>query len=50
MGDRGIAVFSEVHPNPIIEDVLKGSDILREQECDCVIGIGGRSIFHKKRI
>ena len=39
--DGAITVFSEVHPNPIIEDVLKGSDLLRQKGCDCVIGIGG---------
>ena len=41
VGNDSLAVFSGVHPNPIIEDVIKGSKILREKECDSVIGIGG---------
>lgn len=37
------SVFDEVHPNPIEEDVEKGTSIFKKENCDCVIAIGGGS-------
>jgi alcohol dehydrogenase class IV len=36
-------VFSQVHPNPIEQDVIKGAEAYREGNCDSVIAIGGGS-------
>jgi 4-hydroxybutyrate dehydrogenase len=41
--DLNCAVFDEVHPNPIEDDVTKGAVIYRDQSCDCVIALGGGS-------
>lgn len=43
--DRRIecAVFDSVHPNPIQDDVEKGAQAYRLQNCDCVIAVGGGS-------
>ena len=38
-------LFAGVHPNPIVEDVIRGADIFRENKCDSVIGIGGRQLY-----
>lgn len=34
-------VFYDMHKNPVKSDVLRGTDIFRNTDCDCVIGIGG---------
>ena len=36
-----VAIFSEMHKNPIKSDVLAGGDYYHETERDCIIGIGG---------
>lgn len=36
-------VFDGVQPNPSEENVQQGSELLRQQDCDCVVGIGGGS-------
>ena len=36
-------VFSSVHPNPIEQDVVKGADAYRANNCDGVIAFGGGS-------
>ncbi len=36
-----VAVFSDIHKNPVKSDVLKGGDAFRGEECDSIIGIGG---------
>ena len=42
VGDNGnISIFTGVHPNPLVEDVLQGSEMLRKHNCDSVIAIGG---------
>ena len=42
VGDDGnISIFSDVHPNPLVEDVVQGSEMLRKHNCDSVIAIGG---------
>ena len=42
VGDNGnISIFSDVHPNPLVEDVVQGSEMLRKHNCDSVIAIGG---------
>ncbi len=34
-------VFSDMHKNPVKSDVLKGTDVFKKSNCDCIIGIGG---------
>jgi len=36
-------VFDEIHPNPVEEDVQKGTAAYRENRCDSLIAIGGGS-------
>lgn len=36
-------VFSNVHPNPIEQDVIRGAEAYREFQCDGIIGFGGGS-------
>ncbi|MFT3934653.1 MAG: iron-containing alcohol dehydrogenase [Chitinophagaceae bacterium] len=36
-----VAVFSDIHKNPVKSDVLKGRDAFNANERDCIIGIGG---------
>jgi 4-hydroxybutyrate dehydrogenase len=37
------AIFSDVHPNPIEDDVDKGAEIYKKEKCDSVIALGGGS-------
>lgn len=37
------AVFAEVHPNPIEQDVESGAEVYRNHNCDSVIALGGGS-------
>ncbi|MDD2229863.1 MAG: iron-containing alcohol dehydrogenase [Candidatus Cloacimonetes bacterium] len=39
----GYCLFEEITENPILQDVMKGSEIMQKQGCDFVIGIGGGS-------
>lgn len=41
--DQAYALFAEVQPNPLEEDVEKAALIFRDQKCDGVIGLGGGS-------
>lgn len=43
--EKGLTVttFDEVHPNPIEEDVEKGTALYKKNKCDCVVAIGGGS-------
>ena len=45
LSDQGIPyeVFSDVHPNPIEEDIEKGAAAFKEKECDSIIALGGGS-------
>jgi len=36
-----VAVFSDMHKNPVKSDVYKGTAVWDETERDCVVGIGG---------
>jgi alcohol dehydrogenase class IV len=36
-----VEIFSEIHKNPVKSDVLKGGDVFRTTNRDCVIGLGG---------
>ncbi|HXH17957.1 MAG TPA: iron-containing alcohol dehydrogenase [Chitinophagales bacterium] len=36
-----VAVFSDIHKNPVKSDVLKGGDAFRSEDCDSIVGIGG---------
>lgn len=36
-----VAIYSEMHKNPIASDVLKGGDTYDDAGCDCIVGIGG---------
>lgn len=36
-----VEVFSDIHKNPVKSDVLRGGDVYRQTERDCIIGIGG---------
>jgi alcohol dehydrogenase class IV len=40
---KGISaeVFSDIHKNPVKSDVLKGGEVFKQADCDCIIGIGG---------
>jgi alcohol dehydrogenase class IV len=36
-----VEVFSDIHKNPVKSDVLKGGDVFKTTDRDCIIGIGG---------
>lgn len=36
-------VFDQFTPNPLYEDVLKGVELFRKQDCDTVVAVGGGS-------
>jgi len=36
-----VKVFADIHKNPVKSDVLKGGDVYKETNRDCIIGIGG---------
>ena len=36
-----VAVFSDIHKNPVKSDVLKGGEAFDQTNRDCIIGIGG---------
>ena len=36
-----VEVFSDIHKNPVKSDVLKGGDVYKLTDRDCIIGIGG---------
>ena len=40
---RRYSVFSEVHPNPIEDDITRAAEQLVNEECDGVVGVGGGS-------
>jgi 4-hydroxybutyrate dehydrogenase len=37
------SVFAETHPNPIEEDVTKGTAVFKDSQCDSIIALGGGS-------
>ncbi len=37
------SVFSETHPNPVEEDVEKGTAVFKNSQCDSIIAFGGGS-------
>ncbi|MBI4830209.1 MAG: iron-containing alcohol dehydrogenase [Candidatus Lindowbacteria bacterium] len=44
------ALFSDVHPNPSIEDVGRAIKIYRANNCDGVIGLGGGSALDAAKV
>jgi acetaldehyde dehydrogenase / alcohol dehydrogenase len=38
-------VFSEINPDPSIETVLKGAELMRNSQPDCIIALGGGSVI-----
>lgn len=34
-------VFHNIHKNPVKSDVYKGTDVYDQNNCDCVVGVGG---------
>jgi alcohol dehydrogenase class IV len=36
-----VEVFNDIHKNPVKSDVLKGGDVYKATDRDCIIGIGG---------
>ncbi len=34
-------LFSDGHPNPIEDDVIKGKQVFLNQQCDCIVAMGG---------
>lgn len=38
-----VTVFSEFQPNPLYENVEAGIKVFRENDCDCIVAIGGGS-------
>src|SRR4051812_34607121 len=47
---ENVAVFSEVHPNPIEADVVGAAEAYRGAGCDGVIGFGGGSALDVAKI
>ena len=43
--DEGIrsTLFSDVSPNPRDHEVMKGAEVFRQSECDCIVAVGGGS-------
>lgn len=41
--DTPYVIFNEFTPNPLYEDVIKGVNIFRENNCDAILAIGGGS-------
>ena len=37
------AVFSDVQPNPTCENVMNGYEIYKNENCDCIVAVGGGS-------
>src|SRR3954447_2719216 len=37
------AVFSDVTPHPRAEEVMAGAEVYLEEECNCIIALGGGS-------
>ncbi len=35
--------FSDFTPNPLYESVVKGVELIRKEECDCIMAVGGGS-------
>ncbi|WP_078555259.1 iron-containing alcohol dehydrogenase [Bacillus alkalicellulosilyticus] len=36
-------IYNDIEPDPDIEGVMRGSDLAKQQGCDCVVGLGGGS-------
>lgn len=37
------AVFSDIHPNPCVEEVMEGARVYREEGCNLIVALGGGS-------
>lgn len=38
-------IFSEITPNPTYEQVIKGLDVFKRENCDAILAIGGGSVI-----
>jgi alcohol dehydrogenase class IV len=36
-----VETFADIHKNPVKSDVLKGGDVFKQTDRDCIVGIGG---------
>jgi len=45
LGEKNVqsVIFDKVEPNPSVETVMEGAEIVKEEKCDFVIGLGGGS-------
>ena len=41
--DAPVVRFSDFHPNPSYESVVKGVNVYRSEGCDCIFAVGGGS-------
>ncbi len=44
-----VALFYDIHKNPVKSDVLKGGDLYHQSGCDSVVGIGGGAALDVSR-
>lgn len=42
-------VFKDIHKNPVKSDVLAGGDLYDQEQCDCIVGIGGGAALDVSR-
>ncbi len=45
-----VTLFSEVHPNPLEEDVEKGVAAYKASQCDCLLALGGGSALDAAKV
>ena len=38
-----VVIFDDVQPNPVYESVVKGVEVLKENDCDLILAVGGGS-------
>ncbi len=45
LGDNGVdtVVYDKIQPNPVLEHVMEGAGVAKENGCDFVVGLGGGS-------
>ncbi len=41
--DIGSVIYSGTHPNPTVSNVMDGLELLKKNNCDCVVSLGGGS-------
>ena len=45
-----VSVFDEVHPNPLEEDVERGTAVFQANACDCIVALGGGSAMDVAKV